>query len=149
LLPSSIEPTKVQHIIAASKSFAHAAVNMLRLLSFNQGTRIHVARVFGLKRSGRVIRNNPMRVLIKATLIVPIAVVGFLMIQNKPLPDPGFKCSNGGLVVIAVENQKTRAIAEKYCTGDIEKADQALIKRYRGTIIPHWAFINVESLGTR
>lgn len=61
--------------------------------------------------------------------------------------DPGFECKNGGLVVVAVENQSTRAIAEKYCTGDIDKANDALIERYRGTTIPHWAFIKVETLG--
>jgi hypothetical protein len=90
--------------------------------------------------------------LTKALLIAPAVFIVFSLFDANPLTsnrDPGFECKNGGLVVIAAEKQTTRAIAEEYCTGDVEKADAELIKRYKGVIIPHWAFINVESLGRR
>lgn len=142
-------PTKVRLIIVGLKSFALADVIMSQLLSFNRSMRIPAVRACGLKRSKHVIQGNFMRALVKATLIIPIAVTSCLAVQDKPAPDPGFACSNGGLIVVAVENQTTRAIAKKYCTGDIEKADQALIKRYEGNTILQWSFIDVESLGTR
>jgi hypothetical protein len=93
-----------------------------------------------------------MNVVTKFLTIIPIVAIGFVATGGNPMTnsyDPGFKCENGGLVVISVKNQTTRAIAEKYCTGDVEKANQALIERYEGTTIPHWAFIDVESLGKR
>lgn len=60
--------------------------------------------------------------------------------------DHRFQCKNDGKVVIAHINQTTREIAEKYCVGDINRADQALIMKYKGTKIPQWSFIDVESL---
>ena len=80
----------------------------------------------------------------------PVLVLGVaiaLVPQASRDVAPDFKCSNGGLVVIASENQRARDIAVKYCTGDIDAAEQALIDRYRSDVIPHWAFVNVESLG--
>lgn len=91
-----------------------------------------------------------MNRLTKFLCVIPAFFVVTSLFDANPLTseyDPGFECKNGGLVVVAVENQTTRSIAEKYCTGDIEKANDALIKRYRGTTIPHWAFIKVETLG--
>lgn len=58
-----------------------------------------------------------------------------------------FECDNGGLVVIASANQRARDTVKKYCTGDLDDAEKALIKRYRSEVIPQWAFINVETLG--
>ena len=90
--------------------------------------------------------------LTKALLIAPAVLTVSSLFGANPLTsdhDPGFECENGGLVVIAAEKQTTRAIAEEYCTGDVEKANIELIKQYKGAIIPHWAFIDVESLSRR
>jgi hypothetical protein len=83
-------------------------------------------------------------------LAIPIAVIMYAVIiggKTKDTHDSGFSCANNGVVAIAGRDQLTQDIANKYCVGDIKKANAALIKKYRGPVIPRWTFIDVESLG--
>lgn len=83
------------------------------------------------------------------------AVIGAAMFVVVAMFVPGsnrekertFECDNGGLVVIASANQRASDTVKKYCTGNLDDAEKALIKRYRSEVIPQWAFINVETLG--
>jgi hypothetical protein len=90
-----------------------------------------------------------MNMIMKMLSVIPAVLIGFITVSadhTTNSQDQGFSCKNGGRVVIAGRAQTTREIVKKYCTGNIEKANDALIKRYEGVTIPHWAFVNVESL---
>lgn len=81
---------------------------------------------FAMKRSTR------------AAVITALAVFAVVLIVASEDRTQGFSCDNGGLSVVVRQetDNSTWLIAEKYCTGNVAAATDALVERYGDTLYP-------------